>query len=461
MFKTILSNFHLEKVFWIIKKKLKFMILAGVFCALLGAGFAYYTQTSTYVASISFYVYSNPDYVTDTGVNISTSDISQANTLLDSYMQIIKSRTFLEEVRKEAGLEKKYSIGAMQNAIGAVAVERTAVFNVSVYDEDPVNAMQIANAIGKLAPDEIISIVKSGGIEILDQAELPTVPYASTSIVKYTVVGAAAGIFLVAFIVLLRGLLNTTVRRMYEIEDMFTIPILGTVPLMEADNPKQKVDVVLKDDSPFSMKESYSNIRANLLFTGKGEKCPVYIMTSADTNEGKSMNLLNIAISYAQMQKRVLYIDADLRKSRLKEALDLKDEEGLSEYLASMNEELNVISFVENMDVIAAGKVPPNPAELLSGKRWDELIAQKKEEYDAIFIDVPPVGVVADALVMTSCATAFILVVREMVTHYERTEMIVSKLEAIDADICGFVYNGIAEKSPDYNYKKYGKEYAN
>ena len=89
MFKTILANFHLEKIFWIIKKNLKYMILCGLIFALLAGGFAYTRQSATYVAQISFYVYSNPDYITDTGVNLSTSEVSQARSLLASYMQIL------------------------------------------------------------------------------------------------------------------------------------------------------------------------------------------------------------------------------------------------------------------------------------------------------------------------------------------------------------------------------------
>ena len=135
--------------------------------------------------------------------------------------------------------------------------------------------------------------------------------------------------------------------------------------------------------------------------------------------------------------------------------------DGLSEYLAGITNKVSVIQKEDNLDIILSGILPPNPAELLVCDKWYEMIHKYKEEYDVIFIDLPALGIVSDALSLAEEATAYILVVREQVTHFEREEMIVRKLEAVDANICGFIYNGISMKSPDYNYKHHGKEYKN
>lgn len=462
MFKNILANLHLEKIIWIIKSKIKYMILSALVFALLGAGYAYMFQSATYVATISFYIYSSPDYVTDTNVNISTNDIISAKSLLSSYMQIIGSNTFLNKVISKAELEDTYSVKMLQARIGAQAVENTTVFNVSVYDENPQNAMLIANTIGELAPDEIISIVKSGGIEVLDEAQLPTTPYAATSIMKYAVLGGAGGFIIVLAFFMLKGLSDTTVRRKYEIEDLFTIPILGDVPNLHASKKKDEDgedNTILGNDSPFAMKEAYSNVRAGLLYTSRGEKCPVYAITSADTNEGKSLNSLNIATSYAQLGKKVLLIDADMRKSNMRKILNREEKQGLSEYLACLCDKIITYNYTDNLDIVLSGEYPPNPAELLVGDRWNDMLEECKNSYDVIFVDLPPLGIVSDALSMVKAATGYILVVREWVSKFDRVEMIVRKLEALDANICGIVYNGISIKSPDYNYKRYGSEY--
>lgn len=459
MFKIILSNLHLEKILWIVKSKLKYMILSALLLAVLAGSYGYFFQSATYMATISFYVYSNPDYATDSGVNISSSEVTSARSLLPSYMQILNSNSFLSQVIVAADLENEYSVGMLKQRIGATAVENTAVFNVTVYDENPVNAMNIANTIGDLAPDQIISVVKSGGIEVVDKAELPTVPFAATSVAKYAVIGTAAGILLSGMFFMFQGLRDTTVRRRYEIEDLFTIPVLGDVPAMLPEKKGEDTKVKLDKESPFAVKEAYNNIRASLLFTSRGEKTPIYAFTSADTEEGKSMNALNVAISYAQLGKKVLLIDADMRKSHMRKTLHIESKGGLSEYLASLTDEIKVHKEMDNLDVIVCGACPPNPAELLVGQRWYDLLEKSKGEYDVIFVDLPPLGIVSDALCLAEVATAYVIVVREWVTKFERTEMVVGKLESLDANICGIIYNGISIKSPDYNYKHYGKEY--
>jgi capsular exopolysaccharide synthesis family protein len=457
MFETILSNFHLEKVFWILKAKLKYIILISILFALAMGGYANYTHTSTYVAQISFYVYSNPDYITDPTVNINSSDLSQAKNLVPSYMQILRSKTFLNKLQEETGLP--YPVDYIRSNISASSIEDTAVFIVSVFNPNPSDAMNIANAIGNLAPSEITRIVKSGGIEVMDKAELPTVPYQSTSVIKLIIIGGLGGFALSAFLFIIRGLLDTTVRKKHEINDIFTIPILGDVPRMLPPRKKEVIIKILSAESPFAIREAYNNIRANLLFTGRGERCPIYAITSADVAEGKTLNTINLAVSYAQIDKKILVIDADMRKSSMSTMLDIEQIDGLSEFLAGIVDIPRVTEYTYNVSVISTGKIPPNPAELLSGNRWNEFLKSCKNEYDAVFIDLPPVGVVSDALLLTKDVTAYILVVREKVTKFDREQMAVRKLEALGANICGFVYNGISMKSQDYEYKYYGNEY--
>lgn len=460
MFKTILANFHIEKIFWILKRRAAFIIASALVLGTVAGFYAVQTSSAVYLAQITFYVYTNPDYITDATVNLSSSEVNQARNLIASYMQIMKSRTFLEKVQEEA--ETEYSVNALKKMISGGAIGATAAFNVNVLCSDPVEAANIANAIGELAPAEIIRIVKSGGIEILDDAEIPTIPYEETSVIKFIIIGFGGGAVLAACWFLFRGLMDTTVRRKYEIEDLFTIPMLGDVPKAVRPNRKAKEQVILNSESPFAMKESYSNIRAKLLFTAKGEKCPVYAISSADPHEGKSLTSINLAISYAQLGKKVLLIDADMRKSHLLETLELDEDkvkDGLSQYLADLVDEPNIVEYNNIIDVIVSGAVPPNPAELLASKTWHDFLEKCKEKYDAVFIDLPPIGVVSDALTLGKDVTSFVLITREGVTKFDRLEMVVRQLESVDADICGFVFNGISLKSKDYSYHKYGKDY--
>ena len=363
MLETILNNFHLEKILWILQKRIAYIMILGVLGGMAGGAYAYLTNSTLYRAEVSFYVYSDPDYVYDSSVNISNSEFTQAKNLVQSYILILKSNTILQKVLEEAGLD--YGTEALSGRIGTSVVENTAVFYVYTYDSDPYRAMELANAIGRVAPKEIGRIVKSGGIEVIDYATLPEAPYSSTSLVKYALVGFA-GCFGASFVLfLLAGLMDTTIRRRYELKLAFRIPVLGDIPQIQAPDRKSKPVLVLGENSSFAVKESYNTIRANLLFTGKGERCPVYAVTSADKDEGKTLSSVNIAISYAQLGKKVLLIDGDMRNMAVASLLKLRGRLGLSQYLAGLRETPQIVEYRQNLDVLVGGENPPNPSELL------------------------------------------------------------------------------------------------
>ena len=461
MLKTILQNFHLEKIFWILKSKLKYIILVGLIFGALAGGFTFLTRTDIYAAQISLYVYSRPDYVNDNGINLTSSDLNEASSLLNSYMQILKSRSFLTSIIEEVELDpREYTPTYLARNIQANAVGGTAVFKVTVYDPNPYNAMIIANTIGKLAPEKIISVVKSGGIEVLDEAVLPTTPYQSTSVTLMAIVGILAGGILAAIFFLIRGLMDTRFRRLYEIEDMFNIPVLGMVPLIDSKDEDGKPAVMLSQDSEFVLKEAYNDIRTNLLFLGTSD-CPVFAVTGADYSEGKTTNSINVAVSFSMMGKKTLLIDADLRNGNIAEEFNIKEKKGLSDYLAKLSDLKINRNVVENLDIITTGTIPPNPTDLLVSDRWKEMIQDLSGKYEVIIIDTPSIGVVADGVEINNVADAFIVVIREMATRFEREELIIRRLEAVDANICGFIYNGISIDSEDFNHKEYvnGGEY--
>ena len=148
-------------------------------------------------------------------------------------------------------------------------------------------------------------------------------------------------------------------------------------------NNKQRTKVFTKDDpkkilspeSPFVVKEAYSAIRTNLLFTQKGEKCPVFVVTSPTANNGKTINSINLAVSFAQMGKRTLLIDSDMRNPTIHRMFSIPVKNGLSEILAGLTDNITVSKTdVENLSVLTGGKIPPNPSELLSSPRMDKLL---------------------------------------------------------------------------------------
>ena len=458
MFKIIFTNFHLEKILWILKSKMRGIIVFALIGAIAGGLYATYLGESVYRCEITLHVYSNPDFASDSDLNISSADLATAQTLMTSYEQVLRSNNFLTAVIENAGLSKHYTVETLQKEVTASSVSGTALFEVYVYDSNPQNAQLIANTIGEIAPTKLVNIVKSGGLEVLDQAEMPTTPYESTSVTMMALIGGVALGVLAMLLCLFKGLKDTRIRRKYEVEDMFTIPIIGTVPQEKA-NKDESGERLLNENSSYAVKEAYNEIRTNLSFLRKGEQCPVFAITSADKGEGKTLSSINIAKSLCKIGKRVLLIDADLRESNMGEKLALSGN-GLSEYLEGNTDTVNIHYNVEvGLDVITAGIMPPNPADLVAGPKLAGLVKEKKKSYDMIIIDLPPVGRTTDALTIVDSVTAYVIIIREFISRFEREEMIVRQIERLGGDICGFIYNGISPTSEDYNFKKDSDKY--
>ena len=454
MFNTILENFHIEKILSTLKKNLVYMVIVGVAVAMVSAVVGSRFSYRTYTADVSFFVYSNPDNVNESGVNQSTGEISQANKLINSYVQVIKSSVFLSAVIDEVQLPD-YTVERLQRMIATRNVGDVAMFIVYVSDSNPANALAIANAIGELAPTLIPSIVKAGGFRVFDAAELPTTPSASLSLTKIIVFGFAGGVFLAFMFFVLKGLLDTTIRRVYEVEDLFKIPVVGKVPDKPADKKSENKyeNLVLNDNSPMAFKEAYNDIRSNLLWMREEKNCPVFVVTSADNSEGKSINAYNIAKSFSMIGKKVLLIDADMRESGLRKIAPTKDRKGLADYLSGATANPAIVKIGDSFDAIYASEGIKNKSELLSTKKWYELIDNMKKEYDEIVIDMTSLRLFSEALSLARTDAYYLVVVREGFTKFVRTKGIVQRLEELSGDIMGIVYNGMSVKSKDYTFR--------
>ena len=220
---------------------------------------------------------------------------------------------------------------------------------------------------------------------------------------------------------------------------------------------------LLKNTSAFSVKEAYNAIRTNLLFTQHGEKCPIFVVTSPTANNGKTINSANLAISFAQMGKKTLIIDADMRNPSLHKLFSLHSKNGLSEILAGLTDNISVSKTdVDNLSILTAGKIPPNPTELLASDRMDKLLGFVREHYDCVFIDTPPINIVTDATVFAQNTTGYIVIVKTDTTKVPEVKTAVQTLESIGSSILGFILNDAnSDKNKYYSYyRKYSRSYA-
>lgn len=219
---------------------------------------------------------------------------------------------------------------------------------------------------------------------------------------------------------------------------------------------------MLGPDTPFVIKEAYNAIRTSLLFTQKGERCPVFVVTSPDANNGKTINTINLAINFAQMGKRTLIIDSDMRNPTVHRMFSIPVTNGLSEILAGLTDNITVSKTnVENLSILSSGKIPPNPAELLSSPRMDKLLSFVKGHYDCVFIDTPPINLVTDASAFAGKVTGYVMIVKAGNTDIPEVRAAVDALESIGAEIVGFILNDATPDRKKYYsyYRKYDRKY--
>lgn len=224
---------------------------------------------------------------------------------------------------------------------------------------------------------------------------------------------------------------------------------------------KNYKDKLLSKDTSFAVAEAYRSLRANLMYTGSDVKCPVYGITSAAPNEGKSLNCCNLAVSFAQLGKKVLLIDGDMRNPSVDRVIDLPGQNGTSEYLAGIDTAPNFQkSEIDNLWVMVAGKIPPDPTSLLASIHLDMLFERAREEFDYVFVDLPPVSLVSDAVMLASKLNGYLFVVESGVSDARLVQSAVRSLEMVDAKIAGFVLNSVSYKNDKYYARrKYGKRY--
>ena len=215
----------------------------------------------------------------------------------------------------------------------------------------------------------------------------------------------------------------------------------------------------------FAAKEAYKRLRTNVQFCFTGEEsCRVIGVTSPQPSEGKSMTAINLAYSMAQTEKKVLLIDADMRRSSIGGKLEMESGAGLSNLLTTVGSINGVLrryapsDGTPGFDVITGGVVPPNPSELLNSERMASLMRKLREAYDFIIVDLPPVGAVADAQTVARLTDGMLVVMRENHCTQSILNDCLAQLKLANAKVLGFVLNGsVAGSSKVYSYNKYYK----
>ncbi|MEM6699773.1 MAG: polysaccharide biosynthesis tyrosine autokinase, partial [Bacteroidota bacterium] len=271
------------------------------------------------------------------------------------------------------------------------------------------------------------------------------------------------GLLVPVFFISLRALLNTKIDSEDDIKLLTTLPIYGRI----AQN-KGKERIVVKAGRRSAVNEMFRELRTNLNFLEFKREKKVFSVTSYVPGEGKSFVAINLAITLALTNKKVVIVELDLRKPRFQTYIGLEDNnKGVTNYLvgeSSLEEVKRTFAENENLTIITSGPIPPNPSELIISERMKLLVQQLNEQYDYVIFDNPPIGLVSDALLLRNLVDKLLIVTRHRYTRKVMIKNIEEMNKNDELPDAGIIINGIKQRGNyygygNYRYGGYGKGY--
>ncbi len=393
---------------------------------------------------------------TQTGTTITQNDILLNQKLVETYSKIIKSKLVLEQVISETGVT--YTAEELSENVSVEAYENTEMLKISVTDQDPELAANIANSIAQVFSGEIAKIYQINNISVVDVAVTPE-EVSNNTLKRDLLLALFVSIFGTIGVVFVVYYFDDTVKLTDDLEEEIGMPVVAKVFKSDIGSKNNRKIELLAQKYPKSVvSESIKTLRTNLQFSSVDEDIKTILITSSIPGEGKSFISANLAISFAQTDKRVLIVDCDMRKGRQHRIFKLSNSKGLSNLLiddmTNLKDYINKTS-VPGVHVITRGTVPPNPSELLNSKKNADLLRVLKAKYDVIIYDGVPCNGLPDSIIMSKLVDKVLIVSSDSMTPKSVLESTKKQLESVNAPVAGDVLNNVNRKNSTYG-KYYG-----
>ncbi len=355
-----------------------------------------------------------------------------------------------ESLIKALDDQKRKALGLNQKAIQYNVLKRDVDSNRALYE----------GLLQRLKEASVTEVLEGSNISIVDPAKVPDTPSKpkkTLNIILAVVCGLTMGIGLAFFF----EYLDNTIKTAEDVERRLDIPFLGPVgrAATVGDNPDTELMALKEPSSQIS--EQLRNIRTNILFSASDNPREALLVTSTAAIEGKTLLAANLALSMAPMGKKVLLVDADMRKPRLHQIFGVEKSPGLTNLLVEDMDLNSVIhdTETEGLKFIACGTIPPNPSELLASKNMSSFIETARKGFDTILFDSPPVMGVTDPVVLSTKVDGIVMVIKSADTPRPPIQRAIKFLAEVNARVLGGVLNNVDFKKEGYYYQYYYRYY--
>ncbi|MEN2512971.1 polysaccharide biosynthesis tyrosine autokinase [Gordonia polyisoprenivorans] len=425
------------------------VLACGIVVALCGFGYSM-LQSPVYRATAAVYVTSGSEASAQTAYQGSLASQQR----VASYAELASSDEVIDRAISQGNLGM--SRDEVREALQTSAKPDTVMLNISADAGSSEKAAQIANAVADSLSGYVATLESpaAGGqplakVTPVTHAESKT-QAVSPKPVRDTLLAFLIGIVLGLIVLFVKNRFDRTVTSTADLEDIGSSLIFGSLPF-SAD--LRDTSLVPFNKGASALAEAFRMVRTNLAFANVDDPVRAILITSGGAAEGKTTTAVNLARCLAEAGKTVILVDADLRRPAVATALEINPHVGLTDYLGG---EGSIMEFVqpsgtERLSILAAGSVPPNPAELVGSRRAADGIAELRERFDFVIIDSPPVLPVTDAVVMSQWVDCVALVVRSGKTLAPDLRAVTSQFEVAGVALLGFVLNGVRRGTSAYS----------
>ena len=445
------ENIDLKRILDILKGKKLMIVVILVLFTLFGCLYSYKYVVPKYKSTSTLLLI--PESTT-----ITNSDLNLNSGLISTYSNIADNSKILNKVIENLGLNM--TAEKLSKNIQVRVIEDTYIIQITVTDLSATKAMEISKEVTNVFLDEIRELYNLNNIGVVDEAQLPVAPY-NINHKRDIGISVLLGILTSIVIAILIYTFDNTIKEENDIEKYLKIKPLGSIPIY---NNKEQ-EIVNKHDGKSYVAECINTIRTNILYMNSTKDAKTILITSCVPREGKSWTSANIAVSFAETNKKVLLIDADMRKGRASKIFNIHSKKGLSDYLYSMtgnatedielgNEYIKETE-IPNLHILTNGTMPPNPSELIGSNKMEELLKIFKNAYDIIILDAPPCKLVTDSVVLSTITDSTVLVVNAGKTKLNDLQEVNKSIQNVDGQIIGAILNQTKVKGKVYSKNYY------